>query len=103
MLPPDFQPELTDVPAGDILKQIENGEDVSLYFVNITGKLDLSKIKLTTVPTVWSATDINYYGLVKEAVPQSESSWKIKTTGALNPKRNDMLCSQSVLGQLLKS
>ncbi|KAF5436339.1 hypothetical protein C5S35_09040, partial [Candidatus Methanophagaceae archaeon] len=50
--------ELTDVPASDILEQIRKGEDVAYENVNITGKLDLSKINLTTVPIARSARDI---------------------------------------------
>jgi hypothetical protein len=58
--------ELREVPASDILEQIENGEDVAYENVKITGKLDLSKINLTTVPNTRSARDIEDYGLEKE-------------------------------------
>jgi uncharacterized protein YjbI with pentapeptide repeats len=57
---------LTDVPASDILEQIRNGEDVAYENVRITGKLDLSKIKLETVPNARSARDIEWHGLEKE-------------------------------------
>jgi hypothetical protein len=59
--------ELTeDVPASEILERIRKGEDVAYKNVNITGKLDLSKINLTTVPNARSALEIWYYGLEKE-------------------------------------
>jgi len=58
--------ELREVSASEILKQIENGEDIFLENVRITGKLDLSKIDLKTVPNARSARDIEYYGLEKE-------------------------------------
>jgi uncharacterized protein YjbI with pentapeptide repeats len=58
--------ELREVSASEILKQIENGEDIFLENVRITGKLDLSKIELKTVPNARSARDIEYYGLEKE-------------------------------------
>lgn len=58
--------ELTDVPASDILEQIRNGEDVTYENVRITGKLDLSKIKLETVPNARFVRYSNYVGLEKE-------------------------------------
>ncbi len=42
--------ELTDVPASDILELIENGEDIYLENVRITGELNLSTIELQKVP-----------------------------------------------------
>jgi len=58
--------ELTDVPASDILKQIDNEENIFLQNVNITGKLDLSKIDLKTVPSAWSTLKDFEFGLEKE-------------------------------------
>jgi uncharacterized protein YjbI with pentapeptide repeats len=58
--------ELREVSATEILKQIENGEDISLKNVRIIGKLDLSKIQLETVPNARSARDIRDHGLEKE-------------------------------------
>lgn len=42
--------EYREVRAEDILKQIENGEDVSLNNSRIVGELNLSEIKLVSVP-----------------------------------------------------
>ncbi len=42
--------ELTDVPASKILELIENGEDIYLENVRITGELNLSTIELQKVP-----------------------------------------------------
>lgn len=42
--------EYRDVQASEILKQIENGEDVYLENCRIVGELNLSKIKFETVP-----------------------------------------------------
>jgi len=58
--------ELKDVPASEILERIRKGKDVDYVNVRITGKLDLSKINLTTVPNARSAREIEYYGLEKE-------------------------------------
>ena len=58
--------ELTEVNAIDILKQIENGENIYLENVRIKGELNLSKIVLETVPSARSAGYIEDYGLEKE-------------------------------------
>lgn len=42
--------EYREVQVGEILKQIENGEDVYLENCRIVGELNLSKINLETVP-----------------------------------------------------
>ena len=42
--------ELTEVNATDILKQLENGEDISLENVRIIGAFNLTIIELKTVP-----------------------------------------------------
>ena len=42
--------EYREVQARDILKQIENGEDVNLTDCRIIGELNLSEIELETVP-----------------------------------------------------
>ncbi len=53
--------ELTEINATDILKQIENGEDVFLRDVRIIGELNLSKIELETVPNAEWDEDIVFY------------------------------------------
>ncbi|KAF5431075.1 hypothetical protein C5S36_11390 [Candidatus Methanophagaceae archaeon] len=58
--------ELTEVPASDILEQIENKEDIFLEHVRITGKLDLCKIQLETVPIARPSVNLMFYGLEKE-------------------------------------
>jgi uncharacterized protein YjbI with pentapeptide repeats len=58
--------ELTEVSASEILEKIRKGKEVAYDNVSITGKLDLSKINLTTVPNARSAREIEYYGLEKE-------------------------------------
>jgi len=42
--------ELTEVNASDILEQIENGDDIYLENVRITGELNLNNIELETLP-----------------------------------------------------
>ena len=58
--------ERTEVNATDILKQIEKGGDINLGNVCITGKLDLSKLDLETVPSARSSMVILFYGIEKE-------------------------------------
>ena len=58
--------ELTEVNATDILEKIENGESFPLVNYIITGKLDLSKINLTTVPIAREEWQITYFGLEEE-------------------------------------
>ena len=58
--------ELTKVNATDILEKIENGESFLLVNYIITGKLDLSKINLTTVPIAREEWQITYFGLEEE-------------------------------------
>lgn len=41
--------ELTDVPASDISKQIESGEDIYLENALIKGEFNLSKLDLKTI------------------------------------------------------
>lgn len=68
--------ELTEVNATDILKQIENGEDVYIQNARITGELNLSKIELETVPIEQSVVPI-MLGL-KEELKIVESGITIK-------------------------
>ena len=58
--------ELTEVPASDILEQIENGEDIYYENVRITGELDLSEIELETVFVTRPVWQIRTFGLEKE-------------------------------------
>jgi len=58
--------ELTEVPASDILEQIENGEDIYYENVRITGELDLSEIELETVFVTRPVWQIRTLGLEKE-------------------------------------
>jgi uncharacterized protein YjbI with pentapeptide repeats len=58
--------KLREVNATEILKQIENGEDIFLENVRITGKLDLRNINLKNVSKARFAREIEYYGLEKE-------------------------------------
>jgi uncharacterized protein YjbI with pentapeptide repeats len=58
--------ELIEVSASEILKQIENGEDVYFENVRITGKLNLSTIELEKVPIARSDDEIRIYGLEEE-------------------------------------
>ena len=58
--------ELREVPASEILAQIQAGEDVYLENVRITGEFDLSKIKLETVPVAWEGQEIEILGLDEE-------------------------------------
>ena len=69
--------ELREVPASDILKQIENGEDIFLENVRIIGDLDCSKIALETVPVARSEEEIKHYSL-KEELKIVESEIKIR-------------------------
>jgi uncharacterized protein YjbI with pentapeptide repeats len=71
--------EIGEKSASEILKLIENGKNIFLDNVNITGKLDLSKIDLTTVPNARSAREIGYYGLEKE-LKIVESNIKIQNS-----------------------
>ena len=80
--------EYKEVKAEEILKQIEDGEDVNLTDCHIVGELDVSKIKLETVPNPvfdlllkegWSERDIpNLY--VKENTSVVKSNIKIKNS-----------------------
>ena len=58
--------ELIEVKATDILKEIENGEDVYFENVRITGKLNLSTIELEKVPIARSDDEIRIWGLEEE-------------------------------------
>ena len=66
--------EYREVQASDILKQIENGEDVNLTDCRIIGELNLSEIELETVPNpIYSVLlserngkDFESYGITKE-------------------------------------
>ena len=58
--------ELTEVYATDILKQIENGEDISLENVRIIGVFNLTKIELKTVPVARAEWEIKYADLEGE-------------------------------------
>ena len=60
--------ELREVPAKDILEQIENGEDVYLDHVHVTGVLDLSKIELERVYIERSERQL-FWGLKEEIKP----------------------------------
>ena len=65
-----------EVQASDILKQIENGEDVNLTGRRITGELNLSEIELETVPNpkyhellesgYYSEEDLEFNGVNKD-------------------------------------
>ena len=57
--------ELREVPANDILEQIEDGEDVYLDHVYVTGMLDLNKIELETVYIGRSERQL-FWGLEEE-------------------------------------
>jgi hypothetical protein len=58
--------ELREVPASEILKNIQAGEDVYLENVRITGKLNLGGIELETVPIAREEFEIDVWGLEKE-------------------------------------
>ena len=64
LMPTDVQAkELREVSASEILKQIENGEDIFLENVSITGELDLCEIELENVPISRTEWEIEYVGL----------------------------------------
>ena len=58
--------ELREVPASEILAQIQAGEDVNYANVRVTGVLDLSKIELETVPTAREEWQIEYWDVEEE-------------------------------------
>ena len=55
--------ELTKVNAEDILQQIQKGEDVNFEDIRIMGELNLSKIKLETIPNEYKYRKNNHIGL----------------------------------------
>lgn len=63
--------EYREVQASEILKQIENGEDVNVTNCRIIGELNLSKIQLETVPNP------KYYEYLEKGVSEED----LKPTG----------------------
>ncbi|WP_187151837.1 potassium channel family protein [Methanosarcina siciliae] len=81
--------EYRDVRASEILKQIENGEDVNLTDCRIIGELNLSEIEVETVPNpkysellesgFFDGEDLKRYGVNKD-LKVVESNIKIRNS-----------------------
>ncbi|MDW5551599.1 pentapeptide repeat-containing protein [Methanosarcina sp.] len=69
--------EYRDVQASEILKQIENGEDVYLENCRIVGELNLSKIKFETVPNPKYQEHLDFFYTVNKDLKVAESEISI--------------------------
>ena len=64
--------ELTEVNASDILEKIENGEDIFLENVWITGDLNVSKIELKTVDLNYELRVVESQIIIKDSVFEND-------------------------------